>query len=156
MRRGMWVQRCSRWHVGGWGWRRRESLCGQPWLIAAQQQCPFHRRNDLSVYQQAGSSVVPFLQYMKRAPTHRSKQQQQQQSSLKRLANFGRTPTPSLLIRVWVDLCNKNKMSLDNSGFRAVNIQLIRLGFISKKLHQGMRQRGAARKKCTVRVININ
>lgn len=34
------AQRCSRWHVGGSGWRRRESVCGQPWLMATEQQSP--------------------------------------------------------------------------------------------------------------------
>lgn len=54
MRSGMryTVQRCSRWHVGGSGWRRRrESVCGQPWRMATKQQSPSYWCSNTSVHQ---------------------------------------------------------------------------------------------------------
>lgn len=61
-------------------------------------------------------------------------------------------PALSLHSSVLVDVCNKNKMSPDNSGFRAVNIQLIWLRFHQQVAVPGASQRSAVSDKFTLTV----
>lgn len=127
------VRRCSRWHVGGLGWRKRESVCGQSWLIAIEQQSPFQQGNDASVHLDGGlqlfSSSWGHLLWEQRTPP-----QKPNAPCTKQICDHTHTVLKICLqsshLSVSLVSCNKNKMSLDSVTLRAVNIpQLIRLRF---------------------------
>lgn len=153
------VQRCSRWHVGGSGWRRRESVCGQAWLMATEQQSPSQWCNNTSVLlagwiqlftSSKGGEVlchgVRFTVGAEDTPTQ-AKVIVFQICPKRSYSNL--SPSFFAHVSVWVDVCDKNKMGLDNSGLRAVNIlQLIRLGF-----HQQVAAPGSQPEKCCQRQI---
>lgn len=141
------VRRCSRWHVGGLGWRKRESVCGQSWLIAIEQQSPFQQGNDASVHLGGGlqlfSSSWGHLLWEQRTPP-----QKPNAPRTKQICDHTHTVLKICLqsshLSVSLVLCNKNKMSLDSVTLRAVNIpQLIRLRF-----NQQHAVTGASHKSC--------
>lgn len=107
--------RCSRCHVGGWGWRRRQSVRGQPWLTATEQQSPPQCYNN--------TSMAEWLQLLTFSPGQQSRNTKEILKRKKRVFNPLFHPSLSEDRRA-------NKTILDHSGLRAVNIPpLIRLSF---------------------------